>query len=542
MSQACILIAEDDAVLAAALRQRLGEMGYEVAGVVATGEEAVTQATTLRPELVRMDIRLRCPLNGVEAAATSRGQADVPASYLTADAHGARVSAAQFTEGCAYLAKLVRDEELWGSIDVALHKSRQAEEALQQALAEAWQCQALVSAVLQGDLTVLQQADFASAARAALDLCRQVIGVTGGYVALLAPDGVITQVWSQELDGGAWIVDPGLRLPFRGLYGQAYQTGRVVYHNDVAGGAEAGLLPDGHPPVDNVLIAPLVLEGQVVALLGLANKPGGVTENDARLAATFGELAAVALKNIRTRESLEQSEGRYRVLFQRAKQLTRQLLTAQEAERRHLARELHDEIGQVLTAVRVHLQIVQQACGAAAAGAVEESLNIVDRAIQQVRGMAFDLRPSVLDDLGLSAALRWYLDGQAQRSGLTVRLVAPAAGQRPSADLEIVCYRLTQEAVTNVLRHARARQVEVELLQDAEGLYLTIRDDGIGFDPAAAWQHTTDGGCLGLLGMRERVELVGGQFSLDSAPGQGTVVRASFPLSQPEGDRRDAGL
>jgi signal transduction histidine kinase len=279
----------------------------------------------------------------------------------------------------------------------------------------------------------------------------------------------------------------------------------------------------------------------VVGLLGLANRPGGFTANDAGLAATFGELAAVALKNSRTRESLEQSETQYRVLSQRLQQLTRQLLTAQEVERRHLARELHDEIGQVLTAVRIRLQIVQHACGAAAVGS-EESLNIVDRAIQQVRGMALDLRPSVLDDLGLSAALRWYLDGQAQRSGLTMQLIAPSAGPRPPTDLEIVCYRLTQEAVTNVLRHARARQVEVELLQDAEGLYLTIRDDGVGFDSAAAWQRTADGQCLGLLGMRERVELVGGQFSLDSAPGQGTVVRASFPLSQAEEDRGDADV
>jgi signal transduction histidine kinase len=223
---------------------------------------------------------------------------------------------------------------------------------------------------------------------------------------------------------------------------------------------------------------------------------------------------------------------------ERAQSLSQQLLEAQEAERRHLARELHDEIGQALTAVKINLQAVQRSAGEGANPArIEESVAIVDRALQQVRNLSLDLRPSLLDDLGLVAALRWYLDRQAQRAGFAAEFTADPPGIRVPANLETACFRVAQEALTNVVRHAQAKRVRVELRQQGSELHLRIRDDGIGFEVPAARQRAARGGSLGLLGMQERVLLIRGRIEIHSAPGQGTEIHVSLPLTN-AADRR----
>ena len=209
--------------------------------------------------------------------------------------------------------------------------------------------------------------------------------------------------------------------------------------------------------------------------------------------------------------------------------LSRQLLEAQENERRHIARELHDEIGQALTAVKINLQATQRTPDTLAAY-VEDSISIVDRTLQQVRNLSLDLRPALLDDLGLVAALRWYVDRQAQRAGFTAQFVASPLETRPRADIETACFRVAQEALTNVMRHAQAQHVRVELRQHNTELYLLVRDDGKGFDVRTAQERAAQGVSTGLLGMQERVWLVSGQIEIESAPAWGTEIRARFPL------------
>jgi signal transduction histidine kinase len=203
---------------------------------------------------------------------------------------------------------------------------------------------------------------------------------------------------------------------------------------------------------------------------------------------------------------------------------------AQEAERRLIARQLHDEIGQALTAVKLNLQTLQRAAGEPARGQLDDSIAIVEETLQRARSLSLELRPSMLDDLGLAAALRWYVDRQAQRAGLQVRVSAHLPDGRLPPDVETACFRVAQEALTNVLRHAQAQRVEVELRQDGAGLELVVRDDGVGFDVPAAQAAAVRGDSLGLLGMQERVALVGGDIKIESSPSHGTVVRASFPL------------
>jgi signal transduction histidine kinase len=218
--------------------------------------------------------------------------------------------------------------------------------------------------------------------------------------------------------------------------------------------------------------------------------------------------------------------------------LSRQLLHAQETERRRIARELHDEIGQVLTAVKINLQTLQRTAGPAAHASLQESIAIVDRAVQQVRNLSLDLRPSLLDDLGLVAALRWYVDRQSARAGYHGQVVADPPDLTVPPEVATTCFRVAQEALTNVVRHAKAKRVRVELGREDGELRLVVRDDGTGFEVAAANRRVARGASLGLLGMQERVQLVGGRLELKSAPGAGTEVRVHLPLTPPADDEK----
>jgi two-component system sensor histidine kinase UhpB len=212
--------------------------------------------------------------------------------------------------------------------------------------------------------------------------------------------------------------------------------------------------------------------------------------------------------------------------------LSGRVLEIQESERRYVARELHDEIGQALTAVKINLQSLLRQQADRPLASLENSIAIVDGALDQVRGMSLDLRPSQLDDLGLVAALRWYLDRQARMAGVMVGFNADTLSRRLDTVIETACFRIAQEAVTNALRHARAQCVWVELRLQEHGheLLLLIRDNGGGFNVAAARDDATSGRSLGLLGMEERAGLAGGRLEIISAPDSGTEIRARFPV------------
>jgi signal transduction histidine kinase len=218
---------------------------------------------------------------------------------------------------------------------------------------------------------------------------------------------------------------------------------------------------------------------------------------------------------------------------ERLEALSRRLLAAQEEERRHLAVELHDELGQVLTAVKINLASLARLPGGPAANVhLQDAIASVDRAMERVRDLALDLRPSVLDDLGLPAALRWYVDRFSRSSGLEVNVSIDAVPYL-APGIETACFRVAQEALTNAARHAGARQAWLDLHLLADGLELRVRDDGNGFDPALARARASAGASIGLLGMQERVSLAGGTFDVCSAPGRGTEVRARFGAAGP---------
>jgi PAS domain S-box-containing protein len=216
---------------------------------------------------------------------------------------------------------------------------------------------------------------------------------------------------------------------------------------------------------------------------------------------------------------------------QEQRALARRVISAQEDERRRVARELHDEIGQLLTALKLTMQALPHLSPAELATRVASGLAAVDRAIAEVRTLSMELRPLVLDDLGLSAAIRFHVDRRCKEAGLQAHVHTELPGDRPAAEIETAAYRIVQEALTNILRHAQARQVWIDVVRTEVSLVLKVRDDGNGFDPSA--QARGRPVSMGLSSMRERAILVGGELGIDTAVGVGTVVRATLPLSMP---------
>lgn len=210
--------------------------------------------------------------------------------------------------------------------------------------------------------------------------------------------------------------------------------------------------------------------------------------------------------------------------------LSQQVLAIQEQKRQRLSRELHDEIGQTLTALKITLEACRQSRTELRDGVLQHAIDITHLLVGNVRDLARRLRPPQLDELGLLPALRTHLDDLAQISPLVFSLQGNCTGQRMPAELELACFRIVQESVNNVIRHASASQVTVSLQCQAGWLDLAIRDDGCGFDQQALKTRRPDYFPLGLLGMRERAASLNGSLSIDSTPGAGATVRARFPL------------
>jgi signal transduction histidine kinase len=215
--------------------------------------------------------------------------------------------------------------------------------------------------------------------------------------------------------------------------------------------------------------------------------------------------------------------------------LSRQLMQVQERERRQLAHDLHDEIGQAVTAIKMNLQTMQRVADTSnIQDTLNDSLGILDKILQRVRDLSLDLRPSLLDDLGLVPAVRWYVERQAMRAGLVAEVKAENVPQDLEPDMAVACFRIVQESITNILRHAKATKIHVTLGQEEHSLDLCIKDDGIGMSaremPGTAAVRST----LGLLGMQERAQALGGRITIQSLPGQGTEIRVRIPLRSRE--------
>ncbi len=272
--------------------------------------------------------------------------------------------------------------------------------------------------------------------------------------------------------------------------------------------------------------APIRVRNQVIGFLNVDSAtPGAYDQAYAERLRAFADQAAVALENARLFEEIRQTAERLKTLSQR-------LVQVEEEQRRYVAGELHDQVGQILTGLRLTLDMCMQMPPDMMDEGLNQALDLVDELLTRVRDLSLDLRPPMLDDLGLVPALLWHFDKYGEQTTIQVLFKQLGVeGRRFMTEVETAAYRIVQESLTNVARYAGVEQVTVRTWADEHTLNLQVEDSGTGFDVEAA---LTAGTSSGLAGMRERANLLGGWLTIESDPGQGTLITAGFPLDELE--------
>ena len=459
-----LLLVEDDEHQAAYLALQLRQRGYLV-DVAHNGADAVRLAKTTCPDAIIMDIVLPGEIDGIEAARRIRAEREVPILYLTADGQSAFFERARSTDPSAYLLKPFNQRELELAIELAIHRHRLTTQREQN-----WHTRVsrLMETMTDGFVVLDQDWRYAYMNRQAGELLNRVPAMMIGKM-----------IWDEFPDR--------VNQP---CY-QAYQ--RVMHER-----------------------GPLQIE----------NYDESWSRWFEHRIFPFEGGISIYIHEITERKQVERQLS---ATSQHLQALSARLLTVQEDERRQLARELHDELGQSLTALKITLQSLGLRPETAALRAqVETALSIADTALTQARQMSINLRPPQLDDLGLAAALRWNLARQARLAGLPTHFDVDDLPRPVSEPVAIACYRIAQEALTNVLRHAHARNVWVRLQLTGDELRFELQDDGAGFDPKSS---RFEAGSMGVLGMQERALLAGGGLEIESSPGRGCLVRAIFPIT-----------
>jgi signal transduction histidine kinase len=260
------------------------------------------------------------------------------------------------------------------------------------------------------------------------------------------------------------------------------------------------------------LWVPLVARGRPIGVLEVHDRHGAdarFADDDVRMAEQFAVRAAIAvdLSDRVARDSLQR------------------IVTAQESERRRMARELHDETGQALSSILLGLRRLDDSLGEEGRAQVAELRDLVVETLHDVRRLAVELRPKALDDFGLVAALERLTDSFGEQTGIAIDFESALPDGRLSPDVETALYRIVQEALTNVVKHAKARHVSVLLTRRDGAVAALIEDDGTGFDPSAVGDSS-----FGLVGMRERIELLDGRLRVESRPGAGATLVVEVPL------------
>lgn len=263
-----------------------------------------------------------------------------------------------------------------------------------------------------------------------------------------------------------------------------------------------------------------------------------LTRLRALLFMAVGIAALVAITSIRLSARWEKERQNHLANLSEAnirlKQLSDRLLDIQEEERRSLSQELHDEVGQTLTALRMELsQSMRTISEASAKERLERARALTEKTVQMVRNISLMLRPSLLDDLGLGPALQWQVEEFARRANITATFEGVEVGESLEENLKTSIFRIAQEALNNIEKYAQAHHVQVSLRQDGETLILSIQDDGIGLERSRNAAKSPNSGS-GILGMRQRIQRWQGQLEITSSPAGGTLVVARLPVVEAE--------
>lgn len=484
MSAASILVVEDEPIVALDIRNMLERLGYTVAASVSTGEDAVNKADEFRPSLVLMDIMLQDEMSGIQAAEQIYHRFHIPVIYLTAYAEKRTLDESIRTGAFGYILKPFNERELQTSIETGLYKF-----AVESKLREREQW---LSTVLRsiGDAVIATDGE--------------------GVINFMNP-------LAEELMG--WVPDQALRHSLHDVFVlESEDSGdRIRYLID--GRMDEGKL---RHPEENILVSRGGIRIPIEYTFALIQDE---KENSTGIVLVFRDITL-----------RKQTEAEIRTHESNLQRLSSQLINAQEAERGRLSRELHDEIGQALTAIKINLETIHKEIPHELSGDTGESFKetdtLVDNILYQIHQISLDLRPSILDDLGLVPTLNWYVKRFAQRMNIPADFSPGKFKERLDPELETVIYRVVQEALTNVAKHAQAEQVWISLERDGENVRVSIEDDGGGFDLDVVTKKSPEKRGAGLLGIQERAMLMGGRAEIRSAVNKGTRIDMRIPWKE----------
>lgn len=368
----------------------------------------------------------------------------------------------------------------------------------------------------------LSAADTPSLLERILKIATEIFGASAGIVLLLDPE--TNELHATAAVGLEGVLDPEAGIPLgRGLAGRIAQTGEPAILSDVSRSDEV-LNPALRDEAESLWGVPMRSGEHVIGVLmiGFA-RPYEWLPTERELLRSIADRSALAIDRARMTDALREREARIA-------ELSAHLLSAQEEERKRISRELHDETGQALMVIRLYLGMLESAVSARSARSkIRETLEVVDRTIEGLRRTIARLSPLVLQELGLIAAIRKEAKDLAKNTGVKARVAVSDNIGRMPPQTEAAIYRVVQEALHNVAKHAQAHAVNIQMFRENGLLRLVVEDDGIGM----AQKVPTRGRSFGLAGMRERIGMLGGTVKISSEKGRGTRLEVAVPVGQP---------
>ena len=406
----------------------------------------------------------------------------------------------------------------------ALEESKHANSQLLQRHRELAAVAAVARAVSNAQL------DLQSTLQRALQVVLDLTGMDAGWIMLLSPDGkAVSTGGCVGIPGEIANLESGFRFPNCECI-QAIEARKAVVLPLAFFGCPVrsfklanGKLPTCHATV------PLLTRSRVLGVINiLSDDPARFSVADLSLLGAIGRQLGVAIENARLWDELKRREAL-------RGQLLREAITAEEEVRRRIARELHDEIAQSMTSVVVGLKAAEAVLPTQPSRSEEILSGLrasVSQTVKELHHIVYDLRPTLLDDLGLVPALRWYAQSRLEENGIKVSVQVTGQPKRLPTEVETALFRVAQEAMTNIVRHSGAGRVWLTLSFEDATVSLQIKDNGRGFDLSQTLDVRSDRQGFGLLGIRERATLLGGTFELEASPGRGTELYVQVPLRE----------